>query len=61
VPRAPAYDVTVTDRLDASDLAYVLPFESDGLDNDGDGAIGGADTDGEGTISDNVVRNGVPA
>jgi large repetitive protein len=61
VPRAPAYDVTVTDRLDASDLAYVLPFESDGLDNDGDGAISAADTDGEGTISDNLVRNGIPA
>jgi large repetitive protein len=61
VPRAPAYDVTVTDRLDASDLAYVLPFAGDGLDNDGDGLIGGADTDGEGAVSDNIVRNGIPA
>jgi large repetitive protein len=61
VRRAPAYDVIVTDRLDASDLVYVFPFESDGLDNDGDGLIGGVDTDGEGTISDNIVKNGVPA
>jgi uncharacterized repeat protein (TIGR01451 family)/fimbrial isopeptide formation D2 family protein len=61
VDRAPAYDVTVTDRLDASDLAYVLPFASDGLDNDGDGSMGGADTDGEGAISDNTVNNSLPA
>ena len=61
VQRAPAYDVTVTDRLDASDLSYVLPFAADGLDNDGDGASGGADTDGEGVISDNTVKNGTPA
>ena len=58
VQRAPAYDVTVTDRLDASDLAYVLPFDADGLDNDGDGAIDEAD---EGVISDNIVRNGTAA
>ncbi|MEJ2392819.1 MAG: hypothetical protein P8019_15650, partial [Gammaproteobacteria bacterium] len=61
VQRAPAYDVTVTDRLDASDLSYVLPFATDGLDNDGDGSSGGADTDGEGVISDNIVKNGTPA
>ncbi len=61
VPRAPAYDVIVTDQLDASDLPYVLPFGGDGLDNDGDGAVGGADGDGEGALSDNVVKNGVPA
>jgi uncharacterized repeat protein (TIGR01451 family) len=61
VQRAPAYDVTVTDRLDASDLSYVLPFATDGLDNDGDGSSGGADTDGEGVISDNTVKNGTPA
>ncbi len=58
VQRAPAYDVTVTDRLDTSDLAYVLPFDADGLDNDGDGAIDEAD---EGVISDNTVRNGTSA
>jgi uncharacterized repeat protein (TIGR01451 family)/fimbrial isopeptide formation D2 family protein len=57
VQRAPAYDVTLTDRLDASDLAYVLPFATDGLDNDGDGSTSGP----EGTISDNTVRNGLPA
>ena len=60
VARAPAYDVTATDILDASDLAYVLPFASDGLDNDGDGLID-ADTNGEGTISDNTVKNATPA
>ena len=61
VARAPAYDVTVTDILDASDLAYVLPFATDGLDNDGDGLIDAADSNGEGTISDNIVRNATPA
>ncbi len=61
VQRAPAYDVIVTDRLDPSDLAYVLPFATDGLDNDGEGPIDAADTDGEGAISDNTVKNGVPA
>jgi uncharacterized repeat protein (TIGR01451 family)/fimbrial isopeptide formation D2 family protein len=61
VIRAPAYDVNALDVLDPSDLMYVLPFESDGLDNDGDGLIDAADTDGEGTIGDNVVRNGTPA
>jgi len=57
--RAPAYDITSTDTLDASDLVYVVPFSADGLDNDGDGLIDGADTDGEGSISDNVVNNAV--
>ncbi|WP_319409576.1 SdrD B-like domain-containing protein [uncultured Desulfosarcina sp.] len=60
VDRAPAYDVTVTDTLDASDLAYVMPFAADGLDNDGDGGIGAGDTDGEGAISDNIVDNATP-
>ncbi|WP_051690058.1 SdrD B-like domain-containing protein [Pelobacter seleniigenes] len=61
VQRAPAYDVTVTDQLDASDLAYVFPFAGDGLDNDGDGTSGAADSDGEGSNSDNSVKNGIPA
>jgi uncharacterized repeat protein (TIGR01451 family)/fimbrial isopeptide formation D2 family protein len=60
VQRAPAYDVIVTDRLDGSDFAYLLPFAGDGLDNDGDGFIGGADIGGEGSINDNIVKNGVP-
>ncbi len=61
VTRAPAYDVTVTDTLDASDLAYVLPLGSDGLNNDGDAATDGADAGGEGAISDNTVSNATPA
>ncbi|MGB5732345.1 MAG: hypothetical protein WBN24_12090, partial [Acidimicrobiia bacterium] len=61
VQRAPAYDVTVTDRLDASDLAYVLPFASDGLDNDGDGATDETVTDIEGSIRNNVIPpDGIP-
>lgn len=60
VGRAPAYDVTVTDVLDVSDLAYVLPFPGDGLDNDGDGASGEAGN-ADGTISNNTVKDGVPA
>ena len=61
VQRAPAYDVIVTDLLDDSDLAYVLPFDSDGLDNDGDDIDDGADTNGEGTNLDNEVKNDQPA
>ncbi len=59
VTRAPAYDVTVTDTLDASDLAYVYPLSGDSLDNDGDGIAD--DAGGEGSIGDNVVDNGTPA
>ncbi len=61
VRRAPAYDVTVTDTLDPSDQIYVIPLGSDGLDNDGDSATDGADSNGEGTIGDNTVNNGIPA
>ncbi len=61
VDRAPAYDLTVTDTLDASDLAYVLPFDSDILDNDADSATDEGGANSEGTISDNTVDNGSPA
>ncbi|MGD8891385.1 MAG: hypothetical protein PVF94_00005 [Desulfobacterales bacterium] len=61
VDRAPAYDVTLTDTLDASDLAYVLPFNSDSLNNDADSATDEAGADSEGIISDNTVDNGTPA
>ncbi|MEA3362625.1 MAG: hypothetical protein U9Q61_05080, partial [Thermodesulfobacteriota bacterium] len=61
VQRAPAYDITVTDQLDGSDLAYVFPFAGDNLDNDGDGSTDGADGGGEGSISDNTVKNLIPA
>ena len=61
VARAPAYDISTTDILDASDLVYVIPFATDGLDNDGDGLIDAADLDGESSITDNVVNNGTPA
>ena len=60
VTRAPAYNLTSTDVLDASDLVLVVPFNADGLDNDGDGLIDAADPDGEGSISDNVISNAVP-
>ncbi|MBN2428043.1 MAG: DUF11 domain-containing protein [Deltaproteobacteria bacterium] len=59
VQRAPAYDVIVTDELDPSDLAYVYPLSGDGIDNDGDGSSDEAG--GEGSISDNVVKNAAPA
>jgi large repetitive protein len=61
VTRAPAYDVTVTDHLDPSDLAFVLPFATDGLDNDGDATTDESGTNAEGSINDNVVKNGTPA
>ena len=61
VTRAPAYDVSTRDILDPSDLMFVVPFASDGLDNDGDGLVDAADINGEGSISDNVVNNANPA
>lgn len=69
--RAPAYNVVVTDTLDASDLMLVYPFDNanasdlvtpfqgDGLDNDGDGADeNGVD---DGSISENVLTPLAPA
>ncbi|RDH81167.1 MAG: hypothetical protein DIZ80_13705 [endosymbiont of Galathealinum brachiosum] len=57
--RSPAYDVVVTDVLDASDLMLIEDFLTDNLDNDGDGDIDEAD---EGTIlTDNILDNGNPA
>lgn len=61
VQRAPAYDISVTDHLDGSDLAYVFPFAGDNLDNDGDSLSDGSDGAGEGSIIDNIVKNGTPA
>lgn len=60
VARAPAYNVTATDILDTSDLMLIESFATDGLDNDGDGLIDGADAS-ESTINDNVIANGTPA
>ncbi|MBN2083577.1 MAG: DUF11 domain-containing protein [Anaerolineales bacterium] len=48
IARSPAYDLAVTDTLDPSGFVCVLPFESDGLDNDADG---GTDTAPEGTVT----------
>lgn len=61
VPRAPAYDVTVTSTSDPSDLLFVDPLTADGLDDDGDALIDAGDAGGEGSITDNVVENAVPA
>lgn len=60
VTSAPAYNITSTDLLDASDMVAILPFATDGLDNDADGLIDAADIDGEGSISDNTVENAIP-
>ncbi len=55
VPRAPAYDVVVTDQLDSTNtgLIAVKPpgLNGDGLDNDDDGLIDSADTNGEGSVT----------
>ncbi|MBW2421120.1 MAG: DUF11 domain-containing protein [Deltaproteobacteria bacterium] len=61
VPRAPAYDVTVTSVADASDLLFVDTLAGDTLDNDGDTLVDGADAAGEGQIVDNTPLNGAPA
>ncbi|MDP6981018.1 MAG: OmpA family protein [Myxococcota bacterium] len=61
VVHAPAYDVTVTSVADPSDQLFVELLTGDGVDNDGDAFIDGADAGGEGTISDNVLENLNPA
>ncbi len=59
--RAPAFDVTVDDVLDATDQAAPLDFATDSLDNDGDGLVDAADTDGEGTVDNIVLADANPA
>ena len=67
VARSPAYNVIVTDVLDASDLMLIAPggaapFDSDGLDNDGDGLVDAADLDGEFfSLTENVANGGTAA
>ncbi len=61
VAHAPAYDVTVTSVTDPSDQLFVELLTGDGVDNDGDALVDGADAGGEGTISDNVLENSNPA
>ncbi len=67
VARAPAFNVILTDILDPSDLMLIapggaVPFNTDGLDNDGDGLIDGADVDGEFfSLTENVANGGVAA
>ena len=57
VTRAPAYDLIITDQMDASDLIAPLAFDSDGLDNDADGLIDAADLNGEGVVDDITLNN----
>ncbi|MFD2311960.1 isopeptide-forming domain-containing fimbrial protein [Microbulbifer halophilus] len=68
-PRAPAYDLVVTDTIDTqvpTDLIKVIPFNEDGLDNDGDGQVDeGDEVQGDAAnsfsaISDNVLNNSTP-
>lgn len=59
IARSPAYDLVVTDTLDPSGLACVIPFEGDALDNDADGN-GDGDTNGEGTIANNCTMPATP-
>ena len=60
VTRAPAYDVTVTSDNDPTDLNFVDPLETDGLDNDGNAEIDEAAGEGQ-IVPDNTVLNGSPA
>ncbi len=60
VTRAPAYDVTVTTDTDPTDLIFVQPLPTDGLDNDGDTEIDEAAGEGQ-IVPDNTVLSGSPA
>ncbi|MCZ6770561.1 MAG: hypothetical protein O7G83_01075, partial [Proteobacteria bacterium] len=60
VSRAPAYDVTVTSVTDATDLIFVDPLASDGLDNDGNALVDEVAGEGQ-VVPDNIVQNGTPA
>lgn len=60
IARSPAYDLVVTDTLDASGLACVMPFDGDALDNDADGTEGAGDGNGEGTIANNCTMPATP-
>ncbi|WOX04765.1 isopeptide-forming domain-containing fimbrial protein [Microbulbifer pacificus] len=57
-PRPPVYDLTVEDTL--PDLLFIEDLNADGIDNDGDGLVDAADTDGEGSIVGNVMNDGNP-
>ena len=61
VDYAPAYNVTVTDVLDDSDLMRVVPFADDNLDNDGDTFEDALDVISEGSISNNIIDDSNPA
>ena len=60
VTRAPAYDVTVFSDTDPTDLIYVDPLDTDGLDNDGNAEIDEAAGEGQ-IVPDNTILNGTPA
>jgi len=57
VTRAPAYNVVVTDTLDATGLSYVEPFTTDLLDNDGNGIVDDALANSEGLVTNNNLNN----
>jgi uncharacterized repeat protein (TIGR01451 family) len=60
ITRAPAYDITVTSETDPTDLLFVDPLETDGLDNDANTEIDEAAGEGQ-IVPDNTVQNGTPA
>jgi len=60
VARAPAYDITVSSVTDPTDLQFVDPLETDGLDNDGNAEVDEAAGEGQ-IVPDNTVLAGSPA